>query len=112
MTPARLTKPYVGLSPATPHIDAGIRIEPPVSEPRAKGRNPAATAAAAPVLEPPVACSVFHGLRAGGHGKSNDGPPFASSCVASLPMSTAPHAYRRAIAVASAAGTLSRNARE
>src|SRR5687768_4862544 len=32
-TPARLTRPYVGLSPVMPHSAAGMRMEPPVSEP-------------------------------------------------------------------------------
>ena len=53
MTPVRLTNPYVGFKPTTPHNDAGVRIEPPVSVPSAAGTNPAATAAAEPLLEPP-----------------------------------------------------------
>jgi len=36
-TPARLTRPYVGLMPAMPQSAAGPRIEPPVSVPRPKG---------------------------------------------------------------------------
>ena len=90
MTPARLTRPNVGMSPTMPQSDAGPRIEPPVSEPSASGTMPAATAAPDPDDEPPVKCAGFHGLRAGGHGRSNDGPACAISCVASLPSSTAP----------------------
>ena len=90
MTPARLTRPKVGMSPTTPQCDAGPRIEPPVSEPSATGTMPAATAAPEPVEEPPVKWARFHGLRAGGHGRSNDGPAWAISWVASLPSSTAP----------------------
>src|SRR5438477_2328775 len=41
----------------------GIRIEPAPSEPWCIGPRPAATAAAAPALEPPVVVPVFHGLR-------------------------------------------------
>ena len=41
--------------------------------------SPAATAAAMPLDEPPVKCSGFHGLRAGGHGKSHAGVPKANS---------------------------------
>src|SRR6267143_1596596 len=41
----------------------GIRIEPAPSEPWCNGPRPAATAAAAPALEPPVVVAVFHGLR-------------------------------------------------
>jgi hypothetical protein len=35
-----------------------------------------------PDEEPPVTCSGFHGLRAGGKGRSKLGPPMANSCVA------------------------------
>src|SRR5215831_8129268 len=90
MTPARLTSPYVGMSPASPQCDDGPRMEPPVSEPSANGTRPAATAALEPLDEPPVKCSRFQGFRAGGHGRSKDGPPCANSWVASLPRSTAP----------------------
>src|SRR4051812_35679530 len=88
MTPCRLTNPYVGFKPTVPQQAAGLRTEPPVSVPIAPGTKPAATAAPAPVLEPPVKCSGFHGLRAGGHGASNEGPPCANSLVESLPSST------------------------
>jgi hypothetical protein len=54
MTPARLTKEYVGFNPTTPHIDAGKRIEPAVSVPKAPGTSRAATAAAEPLEDPPV----------------------------------------------------------
>src|SRR6185295_4054283 len=101
MTPARLTRPNVGMRPTTPQYDAGPRIEPPVSEPNATGTIPAATAAPEPVDEPPVNRSRFQGLRAGGHGRSNDGPAWAISCVASLPSSTAPASRRRVTVVAS-----------
>ena len=40
-----------------------MRIEPAPSEPIAAGTSPAATAAAAPPLEPPGVWSVFQGLR-------------------------------------------------
>ena len=54
ITPARLTRPYVGLSPTTPQQAAGSRIEPPVSLPSVPRTNPAATAAAEPLDEPPA----------------------------------------------------------
>jgi hypothetical protein len=95
-----------------PHSAAGPRIDPPVSEPSAAGTNPAATAAPAPLDEPPVKCSRFHGLRAGGQGKSNDGPPWANSWVASLPVRTAPDSYSLRTVVASAEGTVLRQIRE
>src|SRR5215470_16441524 len=99
MTPARLTNPKVGMRPTTPHRDAGPRIDPPVSEPRATGTSPAATAAPEPDDEPPVKCARCHGLRAGGHGRSKDGPPCANSCVASLPMRIAPASESLRVAV-------------
>ena len=43
-----------------------MRIEPPPSFACAAATMPAATAAAEPPDEPPVECSGFHGLRAGG----------------------------------------------
>ena len=43
-----------------------MRSEPPPSLPCATGTRPAATAAAAPPLEPPAVQSSAHGLRAGG----------------------------------------------
>src|SRR5437667_28534 len=65
-----------------PHRAAGPRIEPPVSEPSAPGIKPAATAAPVPLDEPPVKWSRSQGLRAGGHGRPNDGPPWANACGA------------------------------
>src|SRR3972149_2284040 len=107
MTPARETRPKVGFRPARPQNDAGPRIEPPVSDPSDAGTRPAASAAPEPLDDPPVKCSRCHGLRAGGHGTSNDGPPCANSCVASLPSSTAPASSSRCVVVASSDGILS-----
>src|SRR6185295_15196475 len=92
-----------------PHKPAGPRIEPPVSDPRLTGTKPAAIAAPDPDDEPPVKCAVFHGLRAGGQGKSKEGPPCANSWVASLPSSTAPASRSFFVVVASSAGMLSRH---
>src|SRR5262245_65489863 len=89
MTPARLTRPNVGIRPTTPQSEAGPRIDPPVSEPSATGTMPAATAAPEPDEEPPVKRARFQGLRAGGHGRSTEGPACAIPGVASLPRSTA-----------------------
>src|SRR3954452_6286801 len=60
---ARLTRLLVGLSPDTPQKCAGMRIEPPVSEPSAAGTSRAATAAPEPDEEPPVIRAVSHGLQ-------------------------------------------------
>ena len=58
-------RPRVGLSPTRAHMLAGPRIDPPPSLAWAAGTMPAATAAAAPPLEPPALCWVFQGLRVG-----------------------------------------------
>ena len=65
-TPKRLINPQVGRSPTMPHQDAGERIDPPVSSPKAVAHRRAAAAAADPLLEPPVERSRFHGFRAAG----------------------------------------------
>src|SRR4030095_12818758 len=95
MTPARLTRPNVGMSPTMPQSDAGPRIDPPVSEPSATGTIPAATAAPDPDDELRVKRARFQGFRAGGQGRSNEGPAWAISWVASLPRSTAPASESR-----------------
>src|SRR5271165_2455382 len=63
ITPRLLIRPKVGFRPVTPQKDAGMRIDPPVSVPVAKGRMPAATAAPEPPLDPPGMRSVSHGFR-------------------------------------------------
>src|SRR6202023_3810303 len=55
----------VGFRPNRPQHEAGTRIEPPPSVACAIGSMPAATAAAAPPLEPPALCAGFQGLRVG-----------------------------------------------
>ena len=103
-TPARLTRPYVGLRPTMPHDDAGPRMLPPVSDPSEPMHSPAATAAPEPLLDPPGMWSVFHGLRAGTN-RLVGGPPRANSCIASLPSSTVPASRSRVTTVASCVGT-------
>ena len=61
--PYRETLPYVGFTPTTPQRAAGCLIDPPVSLPRARGENPAATAAAEPPDEPPALNLRFQGFR-------------------------------------------------
>ena len=46
-------RPWLGLSPTRPHAEAGMRMLPPPSDALANGTMPAATAAAAPPLDPP-----------------------------------------------------------
>ena len=55
--------PEDGIKPTTPQLAAGIRILPPPSVACAMGTMPAATAAAAPPLDPPALYSLFQGLR-------------------------------------------------
>jgi hypothetical protein len=51
--------------PTIPLIEAGIRMEPPPSLPCANGTIPAATATAAPPLDPPASRERSHTQRAG-----------------------------------------------
>src|SRR5262249_59710770 len=69
MTPSPLTRPKVGLQPATPQYVAGRVIEPPVCEPSAPRHMPQASAAADPLLEPPGVRLGSQGLRVGGGSK-------------------------------------------
>src|SRR5258706_10975215 len=70
-------RPRVGFSPKIPQAAAGIRIEPPASLACATGTNRAATAAAAPPLEPPVECARFQGFL--------QGPQRSGSVVGGMP---------------------------
>lgn len=47
------TRRWLGLKPTMPHSAAGMRVEPPVSEPMAIAHMPSATATAPPEVEPP-----------------------------------------------------------
>ncbi len=47
-------RPRDGFRPTPPHRLAGMRIEPPMSEPCAIGTMPEVTAACAPPEEPPA----------------------------------------------------------
>jgi hypothetical protein len=55
--------PRVVFSPKIPQNPAGMRTDPPPSEPVAAPTIPAATAAAEPPDEPPGVWSRCHGLR-------------------------------------------------
>ena len=61
-TPASGIRPQVVLRPAIPQHAAGIRIEPPVSEPYETSASPLATATADPLDEPPGTRSGSSGL--------------------------------------------------
>ena len=89
-----------------------MRIEPPPSEPWASVPMPAASAAAAPPLEPPGVRVVSCGLRVGPKSRFSVVGRKPISGVFVLPISTAPARRRRAMQAASPAGMLSANARE
>jgi hypothetical protein len=61
--PVSGTSPSDGLWPNTPQQNAGVRIEPPMSEPRPKGDAPEPTAAPSPPDEPPAMRRWSYGLR-------------------------------------------------
>ena len=87
--------------PTTPHSAAGWRIEPPVSDPRARGANPAATAAAEPPDEPPGTRSGSWGLRVAPNADVSVEDPMANSSMLVLPITTAPVSASRVTTVAS-----------
>ena len=86
----------VGLRPKRPHAEAGIRIEPPPSVAWAIGSMPAATAAAAPPLEPPALWPRFHGLRVGPNSRGSVDGAMPISGVFDLPTMTRPARFIRA----------------
>src|ERR1700687_6421854 len=63
----REIRPRDGFKPTTPQHEAGMRIDPPPSPPWLSAQRPAATAAAAPPLEPPAVLVLSTGFRAGGN---------------------------------------------
>ena len=104
ISPMRLTTPYVGFTPTTPHSAAGWRIDPPVSLPKPRVAKPAATAAALPPLEPPGTRLVSSGLRVGPNAEFSVLEPMANSSRLVLPTITAPAARSRVTTVASYGG--------
>jgi hypothetical protein len=90
-----VTRPRVGLSPTRPLHDAGIRIEPPPSLPWAMGAMPAATAAPAPLEEPPEVCPGSHGLRVVPSAGLSVNGTVPNSGVVVLPSSTNPASTNR-----------------
>jgi hypothetical protein len=80
----------LGRSPTTLQNDAGLRSDPPMSLPSASGSIPAASAAAAPPLEPPADRSRSYGLRVVPKIGLKVCEPAAHSGTLDLPTSTAP----------------------
>src|SRR3989344_7179034 len=99
--PERDTAPYVGFRPTTPQNDAGWRIEPPVSDPKAAPHISAATAAADPPDVPPGTRVGSCGFLVGPKAEFSVEDPIANSSRLVFPRNTAPASRSLAIAVAS-----------
>ena len=105
-------RPSVGLSPTVPQNAAGIRIDPPASEPSAIGTAPAATVAAEPALDPPVFNRGFHGFRVTPVSGEFPVPFQPNSGMVVLPMITTPASSMRSIIGELLSGTYSVLVRE
>src|SRR5262245_29265059 len=95
-------RPRDGFNPTSPQCAAGMRIEPPPSLACATGTKPAATAAAAPPLDPPALWPGFHGLWVGGNASGSVVGRMASSGVLVRPSDTSPAALSFCVRYASA----------
>ena len=93
--PGSGTNPGVGFTPTRPQQAAGMRSDPPPSEPSASGAMPDATAAAPPPVEPPGVRLRSHGLRVGRNAAPSVKGQIASSGICVLPMTMQPAARRR-----------------
>ena len=102
----------MGFTPTTPQSEAGCRIEPPVSVPKAPKTWRDATAAALPPEEPPGVRSRSQGFRQGPYALFSLDEPMANSSMLSLPTTTAPAASSRSTTVASKGGTKPSRMRE
>src|SRR5262249_9181658 len=87
-----VVRPRVGFSPTSPQALDGTRLAPPMALPWATGTMRAATAAAAPPLEPPGECSRLHGLCVGPYASGSVVTDAASSGRLVLPTNTNPAA--------------------
>ena len=92
-TPVVRQRPVVGRKPTTPVAEAGMRIEPPVSVPRAIRADPSHRLTPAPADEPPGArcSSASHGLTGVPVCGFSPTAPKANSTVCVLPVNTAPN---------------------
>ena len=83
--PSSGTSSKLGLKPTIPHHAAGIRIEPPESEPSAASARPAASAAAEPPLDPPASRPGARGFGTVPKCGFCELIPYANSCRFVLP---------------------------
>src|SRR3972149_8409788 len=99
--PYRLTLPYVGLRPTTPHNAAGCLMEPPVSVPMDAMHSDAARDAAEPPLLPPGTRSRSQGFLVTPKNDVSVEEPMANSSILVLPRITAPSFFSFATTVES-----------
>jgi hypothetical protein len=107
---SRGNAPARGLDAEEAAAQDGIRIEPPPSLPWASGARPAATAAAAPPLEPPGVRDLSHGLRQSPFSSDSVIAIVPNSGVFVLPITTNPASRMRRTTLVSKSGTYSANA--
>ena len=101
------TRPGEGRRPTTLQKLAGLRSEPPISEPSAIGSIPHASAAAAPPLLPPHVFVRSCGLSVAPNTGLNVCDPAPNSGVFVLPTVMAPAHFRRSTSSESSCGTKS-----
>ncbi len=89
-----------------------MRMEPPPSEPCAIGQSPAASAAAAPPLEPPALRVRSQGVRQGPFRDESVKAVVPNSGVFVFPRITKPAAFRRVMCARSNSGMFEANACE
>ncbi len=94
-TATLVTRPRVGFSPTRPLHDAGMRIEPPPSAAWAMGAIPAATAAPAPLEDPPGVRPGSQGLREIPRASLSVNGTVPNSEVVVLPSRTKPASWNR-----------------
>ncbi len=109
-TPSSETRPCVVFRPATPQHAAGVRIDPPVSDPNATSASSSATATADPLDDPPGMTAGSSGLRGVPYQRFTPLPPIASSTRFVLPTMRAPAARAPARQRASRVARIARSA--
>ena len=99
------TMPGDGRKPTTPQNEAGLRNEPPVSEPVQTGSMSVASATAEPPDEPPALSIGLNGLPVAPHTGLRLFEPAPNSGTLVLPTTTAPAARTRPTMTLSWLGT-------
>ncbi len=101
------TRPKLGRMPTMPQKLAGLRSEPPISEPCATHAMPVASATAAPPEEPAADFEVFQGFSVAPNTSLNVFAPAPNSGVFDFAYTIAPDASRCSTSRFDFAGTLS-----